>query len=59
VEAGPFGRELDANTVHRLLNAVLDAGINFIDTSPDYGLAEELIGNAPTASQDRSANSLP
>ena len=27
-----------------LLNAVLDAGINFIDTAPDYGLSEERIG---------------
>ncbi len=26
------------------LNQVLDAGINFIDTSPDYGVAEERIG---------------
>lgn len=26
------------------LNAVLDAGINFIDTSPDYGASEERIG---------------
>ena len=28
----------------KVLNAVLDAGINFIDTSPDYGLSEERIG---------------
>jgi aryl-alcohol dehydrogenase-like predicted oxidoreductase len=27
-----------------ILHAVLDAGINFIDTSPDYGLSEERIG---------------
>lgn len=26
------------------LNRVLDAGINFIDTAPDYGLSEERIG---------------
>ncbi len=26
------------------LNRVLDAGINFIDTSPDYGASEERIG---------------
>ena len=31
---------------HRLLNAVLDAGVNFIDTAPDYGFSEELIGEA-------------
>lgn len=29
-----------------LLNAVLDAGINFIDTSPDYGDSEARIGEA-------------
>lgn len=28
----------------RLLNAVLDCGINYIDTSPDYGYSEALIG---------------
>ena len=28
----------------RVLNAVLDSGINFIDTSIDYGKSEELIG---------------
>ncbi len=27
-----------------ILNAVLDAGINFLDTSPDYGISEERIG---------------
>ncbi len=29
----------------RLLNDVLDAGINFIDTAPDYSMAEECIGD--------------
>ena len=28
----------------KILNAVLDAGINFIDTSPDYGISEARIG---------------
>ena len=27
-----------------ILNTVLDAGIRYIDTSPDYGMSEELIG---------------
>lgn len=27
-----------------ILNAVLDQGINYIDTSPDYGYSEQLIG---------------
>ncbi|MCX6021584.1 MAG: aldo/keto reductase [Chloroflexi bacterium] len=39
--AGPAITEEQANLV---LNAVLDAGINFIDTSPDYGRSEEMIG---------------
>jgi len=30
----------------RLLNRLLDAGVNYIDTSPDYGNSEELIGLA-------------
>jgi aryl-alcohol dehydrogenase-like predicted oxidoreductase len=37
-------RDVDAGTAGEILNAVLDAGINFIDTSPDYGVSEELIG---------------
>src|SRR5262245_15955005 len=36
--------QVDANTAGEILNSVLDAGINFIDTSPDYGASEELIG---------------
>ena len=35
---------LEDEAAERLLNAVLDAGINFVDTSIDYGRAEELIG---------------
>ena len=37
---GPV-REKDAD---RLLGSVLDTGINLIDTAPDYGVSEELIG---------------
>ena len=32
--------------VHALLDGVLEAGINFIDTAPAYGLSEERIGEA-------------
>src|ERR1700745_2155857 len=39
---GPGMAEEDAG---RLLNAVLDGGINLIDTSPDYGRSEESIGS--------------
>lgn len=37
-------RVVDEATAERMLHAVLDAGINFLDTSPDYGLSEERIG---------------
>jgi aryl-alcohol dehydrogenase-like predicted oxidoreductase len=37
---------LDHDAVDALLNAVLDAGINMIDTSPDYGASEDHIGRA-------------
>ncbi|MCH8200224.1 MAG: aldo/keto reductase, partial [Chloroflexi bacterium] len=38
------GRQTSEEAAGRILNAVLDAGINFIDTSIDYGPSEELIG---------------
>jgi aryl-alcohol dehydrogenase-like predicted oxidoreductase len=37
-------RHVDEAQAGRLLNSVLDAGINFIDTSPDYGPSEDRIG---------------
>ena len=40
----PRGPRIDDDDAGRLLNAVLDGGINLIDTSPDYGKSEELIG---------------
>jgi aryl-alcohol dehydrogenase-like predicted oxidoreductase len=40
---GPDAADVDAG---RLLNAVLDGGINIIDTSPDYGRSEEQIGDS-------------
>jgi aryl-alcohol dehydrogenase-like predicted oxidoreductase len=38
------GRPVTDAQAERILNAVLDAGINFIDTAYDYGLSEEHIG---------------
>lgn len=35
---------LSAREASAILNGVLDNGINYIDTSPDYGYSEELIG---------------
>jgi len=38
------GRPVTEAQAETILNAVLDAGINFIDTSNDYGRSEEFIG---------------
>ena len=40
----PRGPAIDDEEAGRLLNGVLDGGINLIDTSIDYGRSEELIG---------------
>jgi aryl-alcohol dehydrogenase-like predicted oxidoreductase len=44
LRGGPQGPELSDRQADRVLNAVLDTGINFIDTSIDYGRSEERIG---------------
>lgn len=44
IRGEPRGREVSDEDAGAILNAVLDAGINFIDTSIDYGRSEELIG---------------
>lgn len=44
LRGGSRGREVSPADAGAVLNAVLDAGINFIDTSIDYGMSEELIG---------------
>jgi aryl-alcohol dehydrogenase-like predicted oxidoreductase len=38
------GRPVTDQQAQTILNAVLDAGINFIDTANDYGRSEEFIG---------------
>jgi aryl-alcohol dehydrogenase-like predicted oxidoreductase len=38
------GRPVTDEEADRILNAVLDSGINFIDTANDYGRSEEYIG---------------
>ena len=40
----PTGPEIGDADAEKVLNMVLDEGINYIDTSPDYGRSEELIG---------------
>ena len=44
--------KLDYTGAEQLLNQVLDNGINFIDSSPCYGLAEEYVGRAISHRRD-------
>src|ERR1043166_7490104 len=44
LRGGSRGRPLTDEQADTILNAVLDAGVNYIDTSIDYGLSEERIG---------------
>ncbi len=44
LRGAPRGPVLSDEDAEKVLNAVLDSGINFVDTSPDYGRSEELIG---------------
>lgn len=46
------GRAIDRPDAVKLLNSVIDSGINFVDTSPDYGAAEEIIGEALSHRRD-------
>lgn len=45
-------RVVDEPAAEAFLHAVLDAGINFIDTAPDYGIAEERIGRYLASRRD-------
>src|SRR5262245_23349251 len=44
LRGAPRGRDVTEAQAEIILNAVLDAGINYIDTSIDYGVSEERIG---------------
>lgn len=48
----PRGPAIDDADAGRLLNELLDAGINLIDTSVDYGRSEELIGRYISSRRD-------
>src|SRR6202034_353178 len=48
----PQGPAIADEDAGRLLNRVLDGGINLIDTSPDYGRSEELIGTYLSGRRD-------
>jgi len=44
LRGAPRGRPIDDEQAQTILRAVLDSGINYIDTSIDYGVSEERIG---------------
>jgi aryl-alcohol dehydrogenase-like predicted oxidoreductase len=44
LRGAPRGRDITEQQAEIILNKVLDGGINYIDTSIDYGLSEERIG---------------
>ena len=48
----PKARDLREAEVARFLNELLDLGINYIDTSIDYGLSETLIGKTLSHRRD-------
>jgi len=45
LRGAPRARDTTEAQAETILNAVLDAGINYIDTSIDYGVSEERIGH--------------
>lgn len=45
-------RVVSEESADQFLNAVLDAGVNFIDTSPDYGISEQRIGQFISSRRD-------
>jgi aryl-alcohol dehydrogenase-like predicted oxidoreductase len=45
-------RVVSEEDADRFLNSVLDVGINFIDTSPDYGISEQRIGQYISSRRD-------
>ena len=52
IRGAPRGRDVTSAQAETILNAVLDSGINYIDTSVDYGQSEEYIGQFISARRD-------
>ncbi len=44
VGTGNFGSHSSEADSHRILDAALDAGLNFVDTADVYGISEDIIG---------------
>lgn len=51
--ANNFGLRIDANDSRRVIDAALDAGITFIDTSDSYGESESVLGDALCGRRDQ------
>jgi aryl-alcohol dehydrogenase-like predicted oxidoreductase len=52
IRGAPRGRAVTPAQAETILNAVLDSGINYIDTSIDYGRSEEFIGQFISGRRD-------
>lgn len=52
IRGAPRGRDVTPKQAETILNSVLDSGINYIDTSIDYGASEEFIGQFISGRRD-------
>ena len=52
IRGAPRGRDVTPKQAETILKAVLDSGINYIDTSIDYGSSEEFIGQFISGRRD-------
>ena len=52
LRGAPRGPAVDDQQAEQVLRAVIDGGINYIDTSIDYGLSEERIGATLSSRRD-------
>jgi aryl-alcohol dehydrogenase-like predicted oxidoreductase len=48
----PLSRDLSEQEAVKFINRIVDVGINYVDTSIDYGLSETLIGKALQGRRD-------
>src|SRR6201993_3012788 len=53
LRGAPRDRDVSEAQAETILNAELDAGINYIDTSIDYGFSEERIGGYTGSSRQQ------
>jgi aryl-alcohol dehydrogenase-like predicted oxidoreductase len=58
VRGAPRARDITEEQAETILNKVLDAGINYIDTSIDYGLSEERIGRYISHRNNRARTTM-